>query len=93
MKRATLLVLPLLLAMAIPADALGDLAPPGDYVEQCTEAKACTVGEEARSCDSSVRETDKCKKALAKDGWAYKCRTYGGSAWTEIWCRAKKAKR
>ncbi len=72
--------------------ALADVPPPPGYVEQCTIEKQCQKHEEGDACSAWHGDRDTCKKRHASDGFVYKCSTRGASAWTEVYCRAKKPK-
>ena len=106
-----------LLLVITPAGA--DVAPPPDYVEQCTRAKqeadseycelasasyedpyGCLAGTlddtgngpaDPEACKSGVAATDAdCCQEWIDDGWSYRCKTYGGSFYSALWCRARQ---
>jgi MYXO-CTERM domain-containing protein len=58
-----------------------DLAPPSDYVEQCTIAKQQGRDMECVTCSATHSQ------ACSVPGYTRQCTTRGASAWTEIWCR------
>ncbi len=67
--------------------ALADLAPPPDYVEECTVAIQCREGEQGRECRASYNARDTCD-LLLDEGWERRCKTNGRSVWSEVFCRA-----
>lgn len=87
--RIFVLLSPLVILLAGAARA--DVPPPEGYVEQCTAEKQCKKTEDADVCSAWHGERDKCSKAHAADGFVYKCKTRGASAWSEVWCRPKAA--
>ena len=72
--------------------AHADVAPDPGFVETCTIEKQCKEGEEGTTCSAGFRGREECEK-LEKEGWKQRCRTYGGSFWNEVMCRAKKKKK
>ncbi len=68
--------------------AHADIAPP-IHVQVCTVETQCRASEEGVSCVGSHVDRDRCEKQYAKNGYARRCKTYGASAWTEVWCRPK----
>jgi formylglycine-generating enzyme required for sulfatase activity len=71
---------------ALSAVALADIPPEPGYVEKCT-IQACPAGSEAKTCGASYRGSPECD-ALAEQGFAKQCSTWGGSFWTEVMCKA-----
>lgn len=72
--------------------ALADVAPPSDYVEQCTVAKKQTAGKECEACKNDYRSfqadtQDPCKFQYEPGGYTKICQSRGASVWTEVWCR------
>jgi len=65
-----------------------DIAPPQEYVEECTLERQQGPEEECRVCDASFKGRDDCL-ALGAQGFEHRCRTYGASIWKELWCRTK----
>jgi hypothetical protein len=76
----------LLLTGAKPA--LADLPPPTGYVETCTSKGYVAAGAECFSC-AGGRTTNRCSVLLAPYCYSTVCHTYGGTFFTEIWCRAQ----
>ncbi|MBW2459158.1 MAG: hypothetical protein JRI68_31965 [Deltaproteobacteria bacterium] len=71
---------------ASPARA--DVAPPPDYVEQCTLTHHQAPRSECVECgDAYHGEPDACRNRYAQAGYSLACRTGGASVWEEIWCR------
>ncbi len=91
MKRLTVLgsasVLTVLAAFcASPAHA--DVAPPPDYVEQCTVTNHQGPRSECVKCgDAYHGEPEACSSRYAAAGYTRSCRTGGASTWDEVWCR------
>lgn len=72
--------------------ALADVAPPSDYVEQCTVAKKQTAGKACEACKNSYQSfqegyQDPCKSQFDAGGYTKVCQSRGASVWTEVWCR------
>ncbi len=77
-----------MLVALLAAAALADVPPPGDYVETCTIAIQC--GEiEGKICDG-LRSQDppepECD-ALAAEGWARMCSSWGGTVYDVVMCK------
>ncbi len=90
MLRKLVLVAGVLLGgLVSAATAHADLAPPPGYVESCTVDKQCTKEEDGDVCATYFKEPNKCKDKHASDGFVYRCKTRGGSNWSEVWCRPK----
>ena len=69
---------------------LADVAPPSDYVEECTIEKQCSPGQQCLECPGSYEDYDStpfCEKTYGSMGYTKQCTTWGGSFWEEIWCR------
>lgn len=86
--RPSSLVLVLAL-IAVPSVALADIPPPDDYVETCTLEKQQVPGLECKSCSAWHGEQDACDKTLGVEGYRRMCKSYGASAWSEIWCKGE----
>jgi len=60
------------------------------------DAFGCLAGEgndpaDPQACESAQAATDlDCCAGWIDDGWSYRCRTYGGSFWSAMWCRARQ---
>ncbi len=70
--------------------ALADVAPPVGYVEQCTVAKQEAPGKSCVACANDYRSFvgdagDKCAQQYGQ-GYTKMCKSWGASAWTEVWC-------
>jgi hypothetical protein len=90
------LTLPLIaVAFSIASAAQADVAPPETYVETCKVDKQETATTECVSCKSSrgtdIGENSRCSKLLSTYCYTNNCKTWGASAWTEVWCRAKNS--
>lgn len=86
--RPSSLVLALAL-VAVPGVALADIPPPDDYVETCTLEKQQVPGLDCKSCSAWHGEQDACDKTLGAEGYRRMCKSYGASAWSEIWCKGE----
>lgn len=86
--RSTSLLFALAL-IAVPSVALADIPPPDDYVETCTIDKQQVPGLECKSCSAWHGEQDACDKTLGAEGYRRMCKSYGASAWSEIWCKGE----
>jgi hypothetical protein len=62
--------------------AKADLPPPDGYVETCTVTQQQGMGEECVTCQATYAQA--CNVA----GYVQRCRSWGASVWTEVWCRA-----
>ena len=72
---------------AVPA--IADVPPPEGYVETCTIAKRQTATSECLACASWVSQINRCTNLLVPYCYTKVCKTYGASAWTEVFCRTK----
>lgn len=71
--------------------AFADVAPPAGYVEQCTIDKQQAPGKSCVACQNDYRSFvgdagDKCVQQYEPLGYTKMCKSWGASAWTEIWC-------
>ena len=85
------IVLGLAVALAIPGavgSALADVAPPDDYVENCTIEKQQAPGEICVFCRSEYASTVDCSDTYEYLGYAERCRTWGGSVYDVLFCKA-----
>lgn len=73
----------------VPAVAHADVPPPDDYVETCTVEKQAVPGLECQSCSAWHGERDACDKTLGQEGYRRMCKSWGASAWSEIWCKGE----
>jgi hypothetical protein len=64
------------------AEAKADLPPPDGYVETCTVPQQQGVGEECVLCQATYAQ------ACNVTGYTERCKGWGASVWTEVWCRA-----
>lgn len=71
--------------------AWADVPPPDDYVEACTVAKQETSSTECLACKAYYGATTRCQTMLEPYCFSKTCKSYGGSAWTEVFCRSKNA--
>lgn len=67
--------------------ARADVPPPADYVETCTVAKQQVGGKSCVACSTYYAEVDKCKNQYTPEGYSKACKSWGASAWTEVWCK------
>jgi hypothetical protein len=70
------------------ASTWADVPPPKGYVEKCTIEAQTRIGEECRLCGAYFASREKCL-ALGREGYSQRCRSYGASVWSEVWCRLK----
>lgn len=79
------------LALCITSQAAADVAPPATYVEECTLEKQTTASSECIAC-KAIRFGDglgRCEKLLSPYCYKKACGAWGGTVYTEVWCRAK----
>ncbi len=72
--------------VVLPGSAFSDIPPPQDYVETCTIDHQRQEGETCRECSASHMNPGYCETSFADSGLDRRCRTWGASAWTEVWC-------
>lgn len=73
---------------AIPA-ARADLPPPDGYVEECTVDNKEQPGTQCEACKNGPGgggSTNVCIDKYTGTKFAYVCKTWGASFWTEVWC-------
>lgn len=91
MKRLAILIPPLVLTALFvycTSPARADVAPPPDYVEQCTVANHQAPRTECVQCGEAYHGAPKaCENRYTQAGYSLACRTGGASVWQEIWCR------
>lgn len=80
-------------AVLFGSEARADVAPPIDYVEQCTVAKQTTESTECVEC-GETRNPDakgRCTKLLSGYCFTSACSPWGEARYnhTEVWCRTK----
>ena len=71
--------------------ALADVAPGPLYSEDCTVEKKEQEGTTCDTCrgwygDASDTGLSECEEKFSSTNYTYVCKTYGASAWTEVWC-------
>jgi hypothetical protein len=71
----------------LAANARADVPPPEGYVEACTVANEQGPGAECVDCRAWHGERDACVKEWGAKGYKQRCKTYGASAWGEVWCK------
>lgn len=79
------------LALCVTSQAIADVAPPATYVEQCTVEKQVTKDNECIAC-KAIRFGEglgRCEKLLAPYCYNKVCDSWGGTVYTEVFCRAK----
>jgi|GEM_PF-2900396 len=74
--------------------ARADVAPPDDYVEQCTVEKKQVTGLACVSCANDYRSFatdagDPCALQYQPQGYTKNCKSWGASVWTEVWCKGQ----
>lgn len=77
-------------ALCSPA-AWADVPPPDGYVETCTIQDRQDAGESCVDCFADFSNPDHCADTVGTQGYTHECRAWGGSAWSEVWCRADAA--
>jgi MYXO-CTERM domain-containing protein len=68
--------------------AQADLPPPDDYVETCTLDQRQGPGLSCVECFASFEDPNACDVTWSAQGYNHVCRSYGASAWTEVWCQS-----
>ncbi len=64
-----------------------DVPPPRSYVEECTVEKQQQKGEYCTYCGNNrVRRDCDERFAASKLPWTRRCKTWGATRWTEVWC-------
>ena len=90
---AARIVLTLATALALVAlsasTALADLAPPDDYVEECTLEKQQVDGLTCVACDNGYDNSGDCENLYGGEYTTSNCQSWGGSFWTEVWCKGE----
>ncbi len=72
------------LAALTAADARADVAPPSDYVEQCTPEIQCKEG---RVCGTFHGEANaECAKAATEAGMEQRCTSWGATVGSAVFC-------
>ena len=69
--------------------ARADMPPPDDYVEKCTVALKEQTGTTCEACQNSYESfqgNDPCKTKYTGTNFTHVCKSWGASAWTEVWC-------
>ena len=69
--------------------ARADVPPPDGYVETCTLANKQTVTSECLACVADYSNFGRCSPLLSPYCYGKVCKTWGASAYTELWCRLK----
>lgn len=94
MTNRTYFVFPIAaLALGITSQAVADVAPPATYVEECTVEKKTTEANECIAC-KAIRFGEglgRCSKLLAPYCYNKVCDSWGGTAYTEVWCRSQNS--
>lgn len=67
-----------------------DVAPPPDYVEDCTIENQQGADETCISCNTYHGEPDACSEQYEPQGYEHRCNTAGASVWDEVWCKANE---
>ena len=87
-KLVTCTFLPVLVVLGVASTAWADVAPPPDYVEECTVDQQEGANETCISCNTYHGEPDACSDEWAPQGYEHRCNTAGASVWDEVWCKA-----
>ncbi len=91
MSHRSYFVLPVIgVVLSIASQAAADVAPPTTYVEECTVEKKQTATTECLTCKASRAgdSANRCTALLSPYCYTHSCNTWGGTAYTEIWCRS-----
>ena len=64
-----------------------DVPPPENYQETCTVAIQSENGDDCLSCSANFDMND-CESTYGAQGYTKNCQSWGGSVWTEVWCKA-----
>jgi hypothetical protein len=90
----TALLSALALGLVLSRPAAADVAPPDDYVEECTIEKKQTPSSECLVC-RTVRamydNSNRCTLLLSPYCFTSVCGAWGGASYPEVWCRTKAA--
>ena len=74
--------------LGVASTVSADVAPPPDYVEDCTIENEQGTGETCISCNTYHGEPDACSDEWGSQGYEHRCNTAGASVWDEVWCKA-----
>jgi hypothetical protein len=74
------------LSLSLAAPALADTPPPPGYKETCTVALREQPGTTCKPCAASVSKESACPTMFTMTKYTFVCQSWGGSAWTEVWC-------
>lgn len=92
MRRSRIAALAVALAtLGVAAVARADLAPPEDYVESCTVERQQAEGETCVSCRVTYADFEACRNTYEPQGYAYRCKSWGASAYDEVLCKGGAA--
>ena len=76
-------------SLTLAGAARADIPPPADYVETCTLANKQTATSECLACAADYNNFGRCSPLLSPYCYSKVCKTWGASAYTELWCRLK----
>jgi len=76
-------------SLTLAGAARADIPPPPDYVETCTLANQQTATSECLACAADYNNFGRCSPLLSPYCYSKVCKTWGASAYTELWCRLK----
>ena len=77
-----------LTVLGVAGSALADLAPPDDYVENCTVETQQAAGETCVTCEVTFEDFEACANTYEPQGYAKRCKTWGSSVYSEVFCKA-----
>ena len=76
-------------SLTLAGAARADIPPPADYVETCTLANKQTATSECLACAADYNNFGRCSPLLSPYCYSKVCKTWGASAYTELWWRLK----
>jgi hypothetical protein len=76
-------------SLTLAGAARADVPPPDGYVETCTLANKQTATSECLACAADYNNFGRCIPLLSPYCYSKVCKTWGASAYTELWCRLK----
>ena len=76
-------------SLTLAGAARADVPPPDGYVETCTLANKQTATSECLACAADYNNFGRCSPLLSPYCYSKVCKTWGASAYTELWCRLK----
>ncbi len=66
--------------------SIADIPPPDGYTETCAVDAYQTASTTCVLCAASFATRTACQDTWGAKGYQQKCKTWGASAWSEVWC-------